>query len=94
MGQINSYTLPKSRDTCNKILIPTIFYPFVCLDFNHKCGCVTIDMTFQQYLPKCILEKYINNINAFQYVETNRDDNICTKNDVKSWVLNDDWKKQ
>ena len=90
--QINSYLLPNLRDACNKYIIPTILCPFGCSEFIHKCGHVAIDMIFQRFLPKCTLKKYMNDIKAFDFVKSARDDYIRTENDYNSWLLNtNDW---
>jgi hypothetical protein len=70
---IGTCSLPKLADACNRYMIPTVLCPFGCSEFKNKTGYVSMDLIFQRYLPKVVIELYSNRV-GFSSVLNARED--------------------
>ena len=87
---ISTCSLPKLADACNRYMIPTVLCPFGCSEFKNKTGYVSMDLIFQIYLPKAVVELYSSRV-GFSAVVNAREGFIEFQNRIESeWLLNPD----
>ena len=87
---IDTMSLPKIGEACNKFLLPNVLCPYGCSSFIHRHGIVSSDLMFQRYLPRIIISKMFSNRKGFKYLLSTRDDFLRKDNDYDKWLLNDD----
>jgi hypothetical protein len=77
------------KKACNECFIPNILFSFGCIEFWHKVGTVSLDIIFQCYLCKSIME-IMNKSQAYKYVQLTRDDFTHEDDNNDCWALNED----
>jgi len=80
------------RDACNKLLMPTVSCPYGCSEYLHKGNFLSLDTTFQRYLPKVRLRLSADSKKKFLKLRGVREDYIRDNGDEDIWLLNPDWK--
>ena len=88
--QIESQMLFEIAKACNKFMIPNVLCPWGCNEFIFRCGYISIDIVFQQFLRMVSLN-LINNIEVMKYVAYCRDDYIQFNGDYECLLLNKSW---
>ena len=89
---VSSYSLPELRDTCNKHLLAKVLCPFGFTDFPFKAGKIPMDILFQQYLLRCIIDKLHSGHDIFKFAKTAQEDFLRTNDDFDILLLNKKWK--
>jgi hypothetical protein len=87
---ISSFMLSRLASSCNKHILPNILCPWGCTEFNHRCGYIGMDLIFQRFLPKSIIELMNESKNMINVISA-RDDYIRFDDDYDKWLLNPDW---
>ena len=53
---VSSQLLPNLANCCNKNMLPTVLCPWGCIEYIFSCGYISLDILFQRFLPKAIID--------------------------------------
>ena len=90
-SDLKSQLLTRLASSCNKYLIPKVLCPWGCTEFNMKAGFIPFDITWQRFLPKCILKLIHRHSDVDKKILSSREDYVRFDNDYSCWLLNPEW---
>ena len=90
-AEIQSFELPRLAKCLNKHLMPTTLCPFGCSEYIHQTGSLHLDLVFQRFLPRCLIE-LSHDVKDLSKHFPARDDFVRQEDEYDCLLLNPLWK--